>query len=244
MNRQSLRTALFFLSLTAAASASAEITLFENENFNGRTFRSNNSVSNLDQTGFNDRASSVVVRGGNYQLCSDAFFRGNCVTVGPGDYPSLGAMNMNHKVSSVRELGWTPDGAGGWEGGRRDDRRPPPPQFADRGNRGGDGERGGNWGSGGRAILFENPNLSGRAMSVDPRGMANLDLTNFNDRASSLRVESGYWIFCSDANFQGECRTFAPGDYTSLPRGLDGRISSGRRVSNDYPYRQNPNWDR
>ena len=25
------------------------------------------------------------------------------------------------------------------------------------------------------------------------------------------------WIFCSDANFNGECRTFGPGDYASLP---------------------------
>ena len=47
--------------------------------------------------------------------------------------------------------------------------------------------------------------------------MPNLNTTGFNDRASSLRVQSGYWIFCSDSEFRGECRTFGPGDYASLP---------------------------
>ena len=31
-----------------------------------------------------------------------------------------------------------------------------------------------------------------------------------------MRVERGYWMFCSDANSCGECRTFGPGDYPSL----------------------------
>jgi hypothetical protein len=72
--------------------------------------------------------------------------------------------------------------------------------------------------------------------------LANLDGTGFNDRASSLRIERGYWVFCSDASFRGECRTFGPGDYPDLPSGLSGRISSGRRISDDYPYNRNPNW--
>ncbi len=73
--------------------------------------------------------------------------------------------------------------------------------------------------------------------------MQNLGATGFNDRASSLRVESGYWIFCSDSDFGGECRTFGPGDYASLP-GMNNRISSGRRISNDYPYGDKPDWQR
>jgi len=59
--------------------------------------------------------------------------------------------------------------------------------------------------------------------------------------ASSLRVESGYWIFCSDSEFRGECRTFGPGDYASLP-GLNNAISSGRRISSSYPYGERPDW--
>ena len=49
-------------------------------------------------------------------------------------------------------------------------------------------------------------------------------------------------MFCSEAQFRGTCRTFGPGDYPALPSGLDNRISSGRRVSEDYPYSGNPTW--
>lgn len=94
------------------------------------------------------------------------------------------------------------------------------------------------------ATLYEGRNLSGRSFPLGSDNMANLDGTGFNDRASSLRVEGGYWVFCSDANFSGECRTFGPGEYPSLPPELNNMISSGRRISDDYPYNQSPNWQR
>ena len=93
-----------------------------------------------------------------------------------------------------------------------------------------------------RATLFEGPNLSGRAYALNG-SMENFGRTGFNDRASSLRVESGYWIFCSDAEFRGECRTFGPGDYASLA-GLNNMISSGRSISSEYPYSDKPDWQR
>lgn len=61
-------------------------------------------------------------------------------------------------------------------------------------------------------------------------------------RRASLRVESGYWLFCTDANYQGDCHTYGPGDYPNLPGGQNHAISSGRRISGNYPYRNNPNW--
>ena len=221
------------LAAVLAGASSAQIMLYEHDNFNGRTYRASNSVSNLGETGFNDRASSVQVRSGRWQLCDDAYFRGSCVTLGPGEYPSLRAMGMNDRVSSVRELGWTPDGGGGWSGNNNS-------------NWGGGGNwsSGGNWGSGSRAVLFSGFNLTGEALVVDPSGIRNLDRRGFNDKARSLRVESGYWIFCSDSNFEGNCHTYGPGDYPSLPSGQNHAISSGRRISNDYPYRGNPDWSR
>ena len=41
------------------------------------------------------------------------------------------------------------------------------------------------------------------ASIINNEVVANLAGTGFNDRASSLRIEGGYWIFCSDANFHG-----------------------------------------
>ena len=214
--------------LTAGGAASAQIVLYEHDNFSGRSVQSTHSVSNLADNGFNDQASSVIVRNGRWQICSDAYFGGRCETLGPGEYGSLRSMGFNDEVSSVRALGWTPDGGGGWGNN--------PPKW------GGSGAGGGNWGSGARAILYSDYGLTGQAFVVAAAGINNLDWQGFNDKARSLRVESGYWIFCSDANFQGNCHTYGPGDYPSLPSGQSHSISSGRRVSGNYPYRDNPTW--
>lgn len=251
MTRCYSRFVVGLIACAASGVACAQIVLFENANFDGRSFRSANSVSNLAQEGFNDRASSAVVEGGRWQICGDAFFGGRCVTIGPGKYPSLRAAGLNDNISSVRELGWTPDGRGGWgrdgdrDGDRERDRESDREDYRD-GDR--EGSRrwgdGGNWGSGARAVLYSGRNMSGRSYVVEPRGIPNLESVGFNDRAMSLRVESGYWLFCTDSNFEGDCHTYGPGDYPNLPNGQDHKLSSGRRISQDYPYRQSPNWRR
>ena len=91
-------------------------------------------------------------------------------------------------------------------------------------------------------ILYEYDSFGGRSFVAEV--LANLNGTGFNDRASSLRIEGGYWLFCSDRNFHGDCLTFGPGDYPTLPRSLNNRISSGRRIHDQYPYSQSPTWPR
>ena len=90
--------------------------------------------------------------------------------------------------------------------------------------------------------FYENDGFNGRRFTATS-SVSDFAGFGFNDRASSVRVEGGYWIFCSDADFQGECRTFGPGDYATLPWELNNRISSGRRISGNYPYSGNPNWN-
>ena len=97
---------------------------------------------------------------------------------------------------------------------------------------------GGRWAS---ATLYSGPNMSGRSVTLDREGAS--DLQGFNGRASSLTVEKGYWIFCTEPEYRGECRTFGPGEYRQLPPEFDNTISSGRRISNNYPYATRPNWD-
>src|SRR2546430_683442 len=95
----------------------------------------------------------------------------------------------------------------------------------------------------GEITLFEREGFQGRRLTIRET-MWNLDRTDFNDRAASLSVLGGYWMFCSDANFEGSCRTFGPGDYPNLPSDLDHRISSGRRIADRYPYEGRPTWQR
>lgn len=94
---------------------------------------------------------------------------------------------------------------------------------------------------GASATLYGQPDMRGRAVTLGRDGAS--DLQAFNERASSLVVERGYWIFCSEQQFRGECRTFGPGEYRQLPPDFDNVISSGRRISNNYPYANKPNWE-
>ena len=89
----------------AGIAAAAEMTMYERENFRGRSFTANGTVPNLAYGGFNDRAEAVVIRSGSWQVCTDADFRGRCLTLTPGEYASLRAMGLSVRVSSVRVLG-------------------------------------------------------------------------------------------------------------------------------------------
>ena len=101
-----LKCALALAAVVAVAPAMAQITLYEHDNFGGRTFTADNSVDNLRDFGFNDRASSVVIEGRRWQICDDARFGGRCVELRPGRYTSLSEMGMNDRVSSVRMIGY------------------------------------------------------------------------------------------------------------------------------------------
>ncbi len=103
--------------LAPLCAAAQDIVLYQGENFSGPRFSANDSVDDLARVGFNDRASSVTIRSGAWQLCSDSHYRGQCATLRAGDYPSLGAMGLGNAVSSIREIGWQGGGAGAW---RRD----------------------------------------------------------------------------------------------------------------------------
>jgi uncharacterized protein YcfJ len=78
------------------------VTFYENNDYQGRSFTTRNQVDNFDRFGFNDRASSVVVEGDSREVCEDANFRGRCVVLRPGRYPSLSSAGLNDRISSVR----------------------------------------------------------------------------------------------------------------------------------------------
>jgi hypothetical protein len=209
--------------LAATAVLAGEIILYENPGFQGRRLTLRGNTPDLDRTQFNDRAQSIVVRDGVWEVCTDARFSGQCVRLQPGEYPNLQG-GLNDRISSAREVAqYTPPPQPGYG----------PPSY-------GPPPAGGP----ARAVLYEGEGFRGRSFELQRDVVRNLDRTNFNDRAASLRVVSGYWIFCSDANFEGDCRTFGPGEYPDLPGNLNRRISSGRRIADQYPYGGAPNWGR
>jgi uncharacterized protein YcfJ len=96
--------ALGLVSALAASAATAQVTLYQEESFYGPTFSVTTPINNLDRIGFNDRASSAIVDRGSWEVCEDSNFRGRCMVLRPGQYPSLGAMGLNNRISSLRRV--------------------------------------------------------------------------------------------------------------------------------------------
>lgn len=99
-----LKNTLAVAGLAITTQAAAQVTIYENEGFGGRSFTTQKRISDFERFGFNDRASSVVVIRDQWEVCVDARFSGRCVVLRPGRYPSLAAMGLNDRISSVRVM--------------------------------------------------------------------------------------------------------------------------------------------
>lgn len=99
-----LKIALAASTMAFATQAAAQATFYEHPNFQGQSFTTEQSIGSLERHGFNNRASSAVVRGDRWQVCDGPGFSGQCAVLRPGEYTSLGAMGLNDSVSSVRAV--------------------------------------------------------------------------------------------------------------------------------------------
>ena len=99
-----LKACLGVATAVVTAQAAAQITFYEGEGFRGRTFTTDRQIRNFDRIGFNDRASSVVVERGRWQVCEDARFEGRCVILRRGSYDSLAGLGLQDRISSVRPI--------------------------------------------------------------------------------------------------------------------------------------------
>ena len=206
-----LKTALATaaIAISAQAAAAAGLTFYEREGFQGRSFTTEQQIGNFQRTEFNDRASSVVVFGDRWEVCEDAGFRGRCVVLRPGRYPSLAAMGLNDRISSVRDIG---------ANAQIEDYRYAPAPVAERE-------------AAAQVTLYEREGFQGRSFTTE-RQIGNFQRTDFNDRASSVVVVGDRWEVCEDAGFRGRCVILRPGQYPSpAAMGLNDRISSVRDVS-------------
>lgn len=206
----SLRNILAVACLALSAQASAEVTFYEREGFAGQSFVTSSQVGNLERFGFNDRASSIVVTGERWEVCDDRRFRGRCVVLRPGEYPSLASMGLNNRVTSVQPIR---------RNARIDENQYAPlPAAPPHDN------------AVAQIMFFEHEGFAGRSFTTDER-VGNLARHGFNDRASSVVVLHDRWEVCEDAGFDGRCVVLRPGRYASLAAmGLNNRVSSVREV--------------
>ena len=191
------------LATSAIAAQAAELILFESPGFSGRQLTLRGHMPDINSYGFNDRASSVTVRSGVWEVCTDAEFRGFCATLQPGEYRMLDP-RFNDRIASAREVTATADIAVTRTEPLRHDPR-------------------------GSIELFGQSGFLGRSVTIE-HSVPNFDQVGFNDRATSLIVREGTWQLCSDGGFSGTCRVFEPGRYADIGPGLAREISSARLV--------------
>jgi hypothetical protein len=214
----------------AVGYAAPKLQIYEGRQYRGRTLTLDHSVNDLARMGFDDRASSAIVSGGTWELCTEYNFRGRCQALPPGQYPDLGAQ-LENRILSARAL--------------EQPRQAPPAPAAvevapaaaligaligatatqlpngqvapyDRS----------------RVEVYSDPDFQGVAMTID-NDASTLRNTGLNDRIQSMRVFGGNWEACENRDFGGACQVFGPGDYRRLPPQMDRSISSLRQLTRE-----------
>jgi len=210
--------------LAVTTAWAGEIRLYERPDFRGPSLVTTSPLDTVSRQGLGDSASSVVVANGRWEVCTMEYFRGRCTELQPGTYPAMSA-TLNGRIASVREIGYSQPVPVTVAPSPPVVLVEPPPVYsrpaivpmtpA-------------------RAFLYEDPNFSGAWVTMD-RGEANdLDWAHFQNpthRATSVRVESGNWLFCTDMAFQGNCKIFGPGQYADLGPDMAPGIASARPVA-------------
>ena len=149
-----------------------QIILYAHAGFKGKELALESSTSELRSYNFNDKASSVKVQSGTWNLWQNINFTGRCYQVGPGDYDSgiIREKIGNDVISSVELLP--------------------------------------------KIILYEHAGFRGKELALES-STSHLRSSNFNDKASSVKVQSGRWRLWEHFNFTGKSYQVGPGDYDS-----------------------------
>jgi len=180
--------------------------LYADAGFSGEGIEIDGAEPNLSRYRFNDRASSIVVRGGVWEVCVDANFRGRCEIIDTNT-SRLGDYRLNDNISSLRPAGYDRDL-------RRDRER---------------NDRDRHWGREG-LVLFPDSDQRGHGIEISD-DVPDLNAYRFNDRASSFLVTRGTWVVCEHANYRGRCEILTAGAGDLRPIRMNDNISSIRRYS-------------
>ena len=102
MKRTLLLAAIGVAFAGAVNAATTELVIYRDSQFRGPAQTIKGEVANIEN-GFGHEASSLIARGGAWEVCTRDHFQGRCRTLAEGEYPTLGG--LNDRIVSVRFLG-------------------------------------------------------------------------------------------------------------------------------------------
>lgn len=100
--RMLTKTAIAVCTLVLGSHAMAQIVLYEGEGYRGRSVVIDKNMRNLDRRGLGDKASSIVVERGRWEVCDQPRFQGRCAVLRKGNYPNLRGTGLESDISSIR----------------------------------------------------------------------------------------------------------------------------------------------
>jgi Beta/Gamma crystallin len=208
MNTRNRRMAWLLASaLLVEGAVAADLTLYSDEDYQGRALGVVIDERQLGVLNFDKRASSVVVQGGAWVLCSGEDYNGECITLEPGRYASLQALGLDNAITSVRRR--EPASVGVF--GRVETTAQTQPRNAS------------------DMVLFAGTDYRGASHPVaEPQ--ADVVQDSLQSKATSVVISAGEWELCDDTYYRGQCVTLGPGKYPELEKiGLTHGVSSVRR---------------
>jgi hypothetical protein len=231
MKRTAIAAAIAALLVGTAHAGDTEIIIYKQPEFRGASYLINGEVANIEQ-GLASEGSSMVVKGGYWEVCTEHHFQGDCYVIGTGEYPHLNG--LNNRIVSARFLGTDEKHAQrmgkSWREARRDLREEwrEARREAREERREAREERREFRQARGAVDLYGREGFRGRSLRVEDN-VRDLAEHNFDGRASSLVIHEGTWQVCTEPRFRGRCEVLRPGEYDRIA-GLDDRVSSLRQI--------------
>jgi len=250
MKTRSIRAAILgFAFCAATAATAADIQIFTAPHFTGAEITLRGETPDVSGLGsFHEQAASLVLNG-RWEVRTQAEYRGDCVVLGHGRYPTLAAP-LFYRIGSVRPLDAViaeqqqqrREERVALEESRREQMRREDEMRREQVRRDEEirreqlrrderialeqSRRDRPRYEQGALDLFPDREFRGRPVRMQ-RDAVSLD--GIGERAASLVIHSGAWELCSEPRFQDRCRTFEPGRYAILGR-LEGRVASLHQV--------------
>jgi hypothetical protein len=225
--------------LLMGAAQAAEITIFTQPTFTGRSITIDGQARHLGS--FAGLASSIVVSSGRWEACTLPDFRGDCTIIEQGQYSRLEPRYIN-RIASLRPIDplaslpreriYAYERVYPVETVRVErvetapvetvviDRVPaadPYPRLAD-------------LGSYGALEVYSERGFRGMTMKFDREGKSLDSPANLDRGVSSLVIREGTWEICTGRHGDGACRVYEPGSYARLGRFEGAPIGSLRRI--------------
>lgn len=79
------------------------VVLYDGPDFSGRSVRIQGDTPSLYRRGFDDQASSMLIREGIWEVCTSEGYDGMCRTFEPGEYADL--RRFDNRIASLRRVG-------------------------------------------------------------------------------------------------------------------------------------------